>query len=232
MDITSYKQCKTIWRLILRYCTIETAVSVFQTCKENNELSKDESLWEAWYLRDFKKKGGKKSYINHYSFGVSFFFNNSCVRNFNSEDIKKVRYLFMGKGNYFLTFGQNSNPETRIFKHITSDKFYSERGLYLINPEEQRILKIGGGSLKQIYLVPLIKWIQKRFKVSNFEICPNVIGFHGTVHNGYEIYNQFGISTITYFIISYVGKFTSVSDCEVYICKDNVREDPPKIKND
>lgn len=238
MNNLQFKQHKAAWRLVLRFCPIETASAVFQTCQENRELFNEEALWEFLHSRDFGIKGSKSNYIFRYSFGFTFLYKaQNCTVSTSSEGMKKVRYLFIERGNYFITFGRGFESIDRYHLRISSmadcTTFDDVRGLYELHPLKRNIERIKGKNrheLNRINLIPLIRWIMKRFDVSDFLISVNSIKFYGSPHNGYEILNGMGISNETCYIAHFDGKFTGSSGYGVYSRKDGICEKLLRIK--
>lgn len=230
-----FKQQKAAWRIILGYCDIRTAVSIFQTCRENRELSTEKTFWNFVCLRDFECKGTRKEYICRYEFGFWIAFDVNSTFLF---DEAVPCYLFRSQKNFSVTWRDN-------FKHYGSRKRIAyctiamDRGNHTIMPLEKKIHSLERKEkYVRIDLHPLNKWLNERFsKRTNQVARAYYFEFRGVLKPGYKIGSyegteawKFDASRERNYRVYYDGRLTINEVCPVCLWLDNtIRESPPKL---
>lgn len=173
MDLP-YKQVKTVWRLIVFRCDIYTVISIFKTCRENRELSGEESVWRYLCERDCGRvsiNSPRLVYRFRHILGGRVLFSREAATYAYPPDSFNPRYIFKCGDFWCATFDGNSkSPGCSLYPRVKDSKHVNRDVLF--DPVLKTATSPKGICSTRIDAKRATDWIKQHFDVHNI---PNIV---------------------------------------------------------
>lgn len=239
MNNLQFKQGKTAWRLVVLKADIRTIGRIFQLCRENNELSNEELLWEILCRRDFDREGNRRVYFTCFKYGSHYRSSRDLtaqnwVRGIEEDNWTKgigfPRYVFSHNHVTFVT-SRYWAPNARLLPFDT--KHENEKATYQFSHSEGRMISHEDPCQHILFIAPLLRWILERFDIFSLSVGPNKLCFFGPVRSSHHLisnsepYVDINESYCTY----YKGDLRDLEDRLINIAnEENIVEEMPIVK--
>ena len=196
MDNLLFRQGKAAWRLIVLKADIRTIERIFRTCRENNELSKEELLWKTLCLRDFDREGDKQVYFTCFIYGSHYRVSRSLigqnwVRRIDEDNWIEgkgfPRYIFICTYAIFVT-SRYWIPNARLIPYDTEHK--NNKATYQFSHSEGHMVSKEDPCQDILFIAPLLHWILERFDIFSLTIGPCKLNFFGPVRSPYSLFSN------------------------------------------
>jgi hypothetical protein len=165
----------------------------FRTCRENNELSKEELLWKTLCLRDFDREGDRQVYFTCFKYGSRY----RSSRNLTAQNwIRGIgennwaegrgfpRYIFVHTHAIFVT-SRYWIPNSRLVTYDTEHQ--NGQATYQFSHSEGHMISHEDPCQDILFIAPLLYWILERFNIFTLTIGPSKLNFFGPVRSSYSL---------------------------------------------